>query len=475
MLRSRGSLDSSLAPAISSLRDSGRSVASGEVPEPEPLTFLENLINGAGSDPYQRAQVAQYVMGRGEFTDEKCYRMAQTIKFQEEFIEKIKEAASRYSLRHGRAIPKGFVVTIIPLEYKELSDKQYLTWFFKNDPVPFNHNGNTVLVTKDPRGNDVDDITQTLAEFADYLTVGTTPPQISDGLEYFEDKDGATYHKYNMPDILFTVVAGVITISPSTIQERFQLNKQVINGNNGGLPYPGSPDVANLETIRDNFKVGRMTPASDEMAALNQRFTFPNFLSGDMLLLKKIERERIPDSTTLGRPFPSETGWGAELWAKFYGPVHQYFVPYDDTIYIFPPSIKLMVRADDMVMYYDESDGQLSFSLPIGSYYIKPVGTTLIPNIFRDSVRHADITREVQEQVTAINNSLGGRGGLTPAMMMTPGYQKRLKAFSYIQNLTYIRETAAVPAGGKKTSKTSKPTKRRNIKYMAKSKKKYHK
>ena len=393
--------------------------------------------------------------------------MTITQKFQEEFLRQIEEAANRYSLHHGQEIPKGFVVDKISLDYKQLAIKQYLAWFFKNDPVPFNHNGRTILVTKGPRGNDIDDAPQDLPQFADYLTVGTTPNQKADGLEYFENHEGETYQKYNMPNILFTVDnAGRIVIGPSIVHERFTTAKRVRAFNNNGLPYPGSPDEANLMMISSNFSVNRFESKENEAAILNHRFTFPNFLSGDMLLLKKTNGvERFADSTIIGRPFASETGDGAELWAKYYGDT--YFVPYDDTIYIFPAGVSLLVRADDMVMYYHSELGVLSFSPPIGSYYIKPPGLDLLPNVFRESARYTHIMEEVQAQVDAMV-----RGGLTSAMMMTPALQKNLKAFSYIQNLIHIKDAENVPAGGKKTSKPTKRTK--IIKHMAKSKKKYH-
>ena len=209
-------------------------------------------------------------------------------------------------------------------------------------------------------------------------------------------------------NILFTVDnAGRIVIGPSIVHERFTTAKRVRAFNNNGLPYPGSPDEANLMMISSNFSVNRFESKENEAAILNHRFTFPNFLSGDMLLLKKTNGvERFADSTIIGRPFASETGDGAELWAKYYGDT--YFVPYDDTIYIFPAGVSLLVRADDMVMYYHSELGVLSFSPPIGSYYIKPPGLDLLPNVFRESARYTHILEEVQAQVDDMV-----RGGLT--------------------------------------------------------------
>jgi hypothetical protein len=457
----------------SSVRGSG--LASGDADGgAEPLTFLEDLSNGGITARTQRAQVAQYVMGNERFTDEKCYQMVKTMRFQEEFLRQIEEAANRYSLQHGQEIPKGFVVDKISLDYKQLAVKEYLAWFFKNDPVPFNHNGRTTLVTKDARGVDVDDATQDLLEFGDYLTEPRhTAVQKADGLEYFENRQGETYQKYNMPDILFTVgAANAIVIGPSTNAVRFREDRTIIEGNVGDAVQL-SYDSNNLKAIEKAHPPTPLTTKKiTDQAILNERYTFPNFLSGDMLLLK-FERttagdERIRDSTIIGRPFASEYGDGAELWVKYYDK-YNYFVPYDETIYVFPPGFSLLVRADDMVMYYHQS-GAVSFTPPIGSYYKKPPAAAF-NSVFRDSARYDYLNTEVQAQVDTI--AAGSRGGiLTPAMMMTPAFQKNLKAFSYLQNLVYIRDTEHVAAGGKKTSKPTKRTK--IIKYMAKSKKKYH-
>jgi len=461
-------------PLMSSVRSdaSSRSADADDGGEGEALTFLEDLANGGIDNTTQRAQVRQYVMGSARFSDARCYQMVKTMRFQEEFLKQIEEAANRYSLQHGQAIPKGFVVDIISLDYKQLAIKQYLAWFFKNDPVPFNHNERTELVTKDVRGDDVDE-TQSLLEFGDYLTLAVSPVQKADGLEYFENREGVTYQKYNMPDISFTVgAANAIVIGPSRIAVRFTENRTIIEGHVGDA-YPMSYDSNNLKAIEKAHPATPLTTKkTTDQAILNERYTFPNFLSGDMLLLKKtgVGEERIPDSDIIGRPFASEHGDGAELWVKYYGGAYNYFLPYDESIYVFPPGVSLLVRADDMVMYYNQSSGAVSFTPPIGSYYKKSPAAAL-NSVFRESARYDHINREVQAQVNAI--TAGSRNGiLTPATMMTPAFQKTLKAFSYLQNLVHIKDTENVPAGGKKTSKPTKRTK--IIKYMAKSKKKYH-
>lgn len=443
----------------SSLSSSSRS-AHGDAPG---MSYIIDLIDGARDADRHDLQLQICEFDPSQFTPEMCLRMSQTLQAQKDFLEKVEISAAAERLRTGREVKKGYVRTPIDIKTTKMNMKPFLQWFCANDPIPFNFNARTSVTVKLANGDDrvVNDLG--LAGFFNY-TLGT-PYQKRDALDYFETEDGVPYDKYDMPNVLFTVNAGAITLGPSTVQNRFTLTKQVIASNDNNLPYPGSPDVANLKTISANFPVAKLTSKEDEAIALNQRFTFPNFLSGDMLLLKEgKDGRRIPDPTELGRPFASPSGNGAEFWAKLYGGT-SYYVPYDERIYFFPPGIKLLVRYDDMVMFYDTTEEELSFNVPPGSYYIKPGGVDLIPNVFRDSVRNTRITGTLQAVVDT--------GPVpTPQEVLSLPYQKMLKALAYIENLIYTKESYALAGGGKKTSKPTKRTK--IIKYMAKSKKKYH-
>jgi hypothetical protein len=427
------------------------------------MSYIVDLLEGSQNERKHAFQL-QLCNFDADYTPQMCLRMSETLQAQKDFIEQVEIYAAAERLRTGRAVKKGYVRTPIDIKTTKINMKPFLQWFCANDPIPFNFNGRTTVTVKSPAGDNLNVNDMDLDGFFDY-TAGGTAFQKRDALDYFENADGVPYDKYDMPNVLFTVNAGAITLGPSTVQNRFLVTKQVRISNTDNLPYPGSLDTANLQFISSTFPVSRTTMADVEMGNLNQRFTFPNFLSGDMLLLKKgKDGTRMPDPTELGRPFASESGNGAELWAKLYG--NSYYVPYDETIYFFPPAVKLLVRYDDMVMFFDETENveELSFNVPIGSYYIKPRSIPLIPDVFRDSVRNTRITASLQNVIDTAPP--------TPQELLSLPYQKKLKALAYLENLMYTKESYVMAGGYKKTSKPTKRTK--IIKHMAKSKKKYH-
>lgn len=430
-----------------------------EVPElPAPTSsYISDLAYAARSDEFQQHVIDEFVFPgqpRTHFTPEVCFRISTLLEFQKNLIDKIQETATQFRVQRGIELPKGLVVQKLP-DAPHIP-RVYLQWFCRNDPVPYNHNGYTPVTTVNARNLPQPAGPQTLLEFRNYMCAGD--PQKVDGLGYFQDSTGAEYIKYDMPKILFTVVqqhgaAAVVRLEPSTFATKFFRNPErqtAVQTNNHPGPFPNSVDFQNLQeviTSNPTFKIEE----------LNNLYTFPNFLSEDMLFTSP------PDivSNNVSRPFRNEKGQLNEVWVKSYGKFGYNF-PFNPDIYHLPPGWNMMVRADGIIMYYNGIIVQLEF--PLGSYY-KKAATTQIETVFKPTERKRVIALEVDRIITQL--------GLNQLQMGTPGNQQLLKAISYLANLEYVKRDLGVLVGGKKKSK---PTKRTNIvKYMAKSKKKYHK
>jgi hypothetical protein len=424
-----------------------------EVPAPT-STYISDLAYAARSDDFQQHVFDQFIFP-GErdsfFTPPICFRISKSLEFQKNLIDKIQETATQYRVQNGIELPKGLVVQTLP-DAPHIP-RVYLQWFCRNDPVPYNHNGYTPVTTVNARNQPQHARPQTLLEFRNYMCTGD--PQKVDSLGYFQDSTGAEYIKYDMPKILFTVVqpgggaAAIVRLEPSTFATKFIRNREgmAVQTDNHPGPFPNSVDFQNLQeviTSNPSFKIEE----------LNNLYTFPNFLSEDMLFTSP------PDivSNNVSRPFRNEKGQLNEVWVKSYGRFGYNF-PFNPDIYHLPPGWNMMVRADGIIMYYNGNTLQLEF--PLGSYY-KKAANTRITDVFKPTERRRVIALEVDRII--------GQLGLNQLQMGTPGNQQLLKAISYLANLEYVKGDLGVLVGGKKK------TKRTNIiKYMAKSKKKYHK
>ena len=426
-----------------------------EAPPPG-STYISDLAYAARSDRNLQHVIDEFIFPgqpHTHFTPEVCFRMSTLLEFQKNLIDKIQETATQFRVQQGIELPKGLVVQTLP--DAPYIPRVYLEWFCRNDPVPYNHNGFIPVTTVNDRNiPQHPPQPQTLLDFRNYMCTGN--PQKVDGLGYFQDSTGAEYIKYDMPKILFTVVqpvsaAAVVRLEPSTYATKFVIrNRKIeVQTDNHPGPYPNSVDYQNLQEIITS----NPTLKIDE---LNNLYTFPNFLSEDMLFTSP------PNivSTNVSRPFRNEKGQLNEVWVKSYGKFGYNF-PFNQDIYHLPPGWNMMVRADGIIMYFNGNNLQLEF--PIGSYY-KKAATTRIEAVFKPTERKRVIALEVDRIITHL--------GLNPLQMSTPGNQQLLKAISYLANLEYVKTDLGLVGGKKK----SKPTKRTNIiKYMAKSKKKYHK
>jgi hypothetical protein len=426
--------------------------------EPEPTsTYISDLAYAARSDHNLQRVVDTFIFPgqpRTYFTPEICFRMSTLLEFQKNLIDKIQETATQFRVQQGIQLPKGLVVQTLP-DVPHIP-RVYLQWFCRNDPVPYNHNGFTPVTTVNAGNQPQHPVAQDLLAFRNYMCAGD--PQKVDGLGYFQDSTGAEYIKYDMPKILFTAVQpanapAVVRLEPSIFTTKFFRNQErqiAVQTNNHPGPFPNSVDFQNLQeviTSNPTFKIEE----------LNNLHTFPNFLSEDMLFTSP------PDivSNNVSRPFRNEKGQLNEVWVKSYGKFGYNF-PFNPDIYHLPPGWNMMVRADGIIMYYNGNIVQLEF--PLGSYY-KMAANTRFETVFKPTERTRVIATEVERIITHLR--------LSPLQMSTPGNQQLLKAISYLANLDYVKRDLGVLVGGKKKSK---PTKRTNIiKYMAKSKKKYHK
>jgi hypothetical protein len=150
-----------------------------------------------------------------------------------------------------------------------------------------------------------------------------------------------------------------------------------------------------------------------------------------------------------------------EFWIKVYPGT---WFPYDSSKYVFPSGYNLIERADGIIMYYNTVTQTLESNFPLGSYYILPRGVNLT-TVIKFTTRYRAIEAEVAAAAAQV----------IPSNMSDPTIQRMLQLVAYMTNLRVIKASfipPIIPGGGG----GKKKTKRTNIiKYMAKSKKKYHK
>ena len=421
------------------------------------ITLLKGALDPTAAGPYT--------------TPLFCYKMDMLLKlFKDEFLPQIEKKATDYKLQHGLGLNKGYMEPPLEVTIGDIPLGQYLRMFFQRDPLPFNHNGTTLITTKDAGGGD--DLNQhpNLSEFVQYFTAATTTmPQLRDALSYYRN-DNKVYLKYKMPTVYFSDTAGTIVAEVSRAPNRFL---------DGGALNPtvvlGDLDRANLEQISLNSSTERVpgkhygtNPVTYKH--LNTRYTFPNFLLGEMLY--KTHGKGLGKDFKVYRPYKGDLSPdNLEFWAMNYEDTEGEFFPYDKTKYVLPAGWRMIERADGVIMYISPQNIVHS-DFPPGSYYIlNGVNDDATRRtVFKKSARHEVIMGEVTR---AIGLGLGtDSGGLTgaynEAQMMLPIVQAKLQLLAYTTNLIMLEQMIGGDIKKKKT-------KRRNvIKHVAKSKKKHN-
>lgn len=421
----------------------------------QPLTYIDDLAVGAASVASQRAQLAAYDFP-GVFTPDVCFRISNTLRFQDELMKRIENSATQYRLSVGVELPKGAMVRVPPdFNQMLLNFNKYFEIFCKNDPIAFNHNGRTLIVCVDAAGTAQLAAPQTIAQFIQYASVGASQYQINDALEYILNRDDNdnVHEKYAMPIILFTargVNVGDVILGPSDIGQKFGNGGVVVVGASPSV-FPGGYDFNNLTQVYANSEK-KMIGGVDS-GILNTKYSFPNFLLGEMLYKAPGAKE----ATGVCKMFKGEGAM--EFWIKNYPGI---YFPYDPTKYFFPNGWKLIERADGVIMYFNTETNNVESNFPMGSYYIRPQGSAL-NTVIKDSARYNAID-------TAVSNAAAQ---FSPAQMSDPNVQRILQLVAYMTNLDEIKRSFRIVPGG---GGGKKKTKRTNIiKYMAKSKKKHHK
>jgi len=422
------------------------------------LEFIEQLINAAVTPRTTQATIAQYAFDPHIFTPEVCLRMSDLLKYlNDDLLKKVEASATQARIEIGQELPKGAMATIPP-EFNQsiLNLNTYFRIFCKNDPIAVNHNGRTQIVALNNLGVRQPAGPQDIPAFIQYFTRGTQF-QINDALEYIIDTedDNSVYDKYAMPVILFTAngnAAGNVILGPSDSLDKFNANGVVVTGASPQV-FPGGYDFNNLTQVAVNSEKKMM--GGVDIAKLNTKFSFPNFLLGEMLYKTPGAKE----ATGVFKMFNDKSSM--EFWIKNYPGM---FFPYNPAMYFFPPGYKLIERADGVIMYFNTVTNTLESNFPMGSYYILPQGADL-NTVIKLTRRYNAIDGAVTAAVALI----------PPAHMSEPNIQRILQLVAYMTNLEEIKASFSPPiipggGGGKKK------TKRTNIiKYMAKSKKKYHK
>ena len=259
-----------------------------------------------------------------------------------------------------------------------------------------------------------------------------------------------------MPVILFTArtnAVGDVVLGPSNSEnQKFGNEGNVVTGPSPRV-YPGSYDYNNLTQVAASSEK-KMIGGVDSVK-LNTKYSLPNFLLGEMLYKTPGAKE----ATGVFKMFSDKSSM--EFWIKNYPKM---YFPYNQAMYFFPPGYQLIERADGVIMYFNTVTSTLEPNFPMGSYYILPQGADL-NTVIKNSTRY-----------DAINTAVAlVAARYTPAQMSEPNIQRILQLVAYMTNLQAVKASFLPPilpggGGGKKK------TKRTNIiKYMAKSKKKYHK
>jgi hypothetical protein len=311
-------------------------------------------------------------------------------------------------------------------------------------------------------------------------------PERNDALKYIQKDRKNIYLKYQMPTALFhrAHLNGPLLFGPSTDKYRFNENGTT----NPSFVIPRSIDARNLEEVASNLpklSYGRGV----DMKVLKTRYTFPNFLLGEMLY----KSEGAPESTEVFRPYQIIDDNYREFWVKIYGT--GFYFPYNKSKYFLPPGYHMVERADGVIMYFNENTKIMKSDFPLGSYMIIPDGETI-----GDVINNTETCQEIEKRVMEVlqylyKDTKGGTTNLEVVSDITAQQHFGLVAYmtnleSVINKYVNLEEEEEEYGGNKKKkskrtnikymkkmkrTKRTKRTKRMNIKYMKKSKKNHHK
>ena len=272
---------------------------------------------------------------------------------------------------------------------------------------------------------------------------------------------------------------GQVEYGPSFSRDNF-LSDGTINIK---IVIPKGIDYNNLEKLALNAR----TEGFGVSKRLKTRFSFPNFLLGDMLYQ---EVNGATDSGILYRPYATGgTDADAELMVKIYkdnGGVFTINFPYDKEKYFLPAGWVMVERADGVIMYYYEAKGLIQPDFPKGSYIYMPEDKEPKDVIILGLATPRVIKEKVDEAILLYE------GGVRIVDILNLAFQRHMGLIAYMVNLDNVFKTNPSHTDGgnkqkkykrtnikrtKRTKKTkrTKRTKRMNIKYMKKSKKNHHK
>jgi hypothetical protein len=451
------------------------------------LTYLDDLLNVGSSndDTINRAMRFYKTL---PIPDQAVLPISELLKAESDFKKNIESRANKLRLTSGRQLDKGFM----PAEKQKKPTKgqmdieKYITEFYENDPIAHNHNGVVETEIVDANNDLLDPTALNIQDFIGYSM--RSIPQRDDALKYVinqQDKKKNTYLKYQMPTALFhrdDSLNGPLQFGPSINPYRF--NKNGIT--DPSFVIPRSIDAFNLAEVAS--KSPKTMFGKVDIKVLKTRYTFPNFLLGEMLY----QSEGVPESTEVFRPYPPIDDNYKEFWVKVYGT--GFYFPYDKSKYFLPPDWYMVERADGVIMYFNEKTKEMKSNFPLGSYMIMPDGVT-IDDVIKNTVTCQKIKNNVTDLVDAYVDL--ARTTNTDFDSSNIKAQQHFGLIAYMTNLdSVISKHVNLEEGGEeyggnkkkkskrtnikymkkmKRTKRTKRTKRMNIKYMKKSKKNHHK
>jgi hypothetical protein len=396
--------------------------------------------------------------------------------------EIVEQRANAFNLANGNPIATGTRAIkfskIKSNDNLQLNLVKYWQDFYANDAIAYNHNGVIEVVTVDNGGRRLAAAAQNFTGFIDYAS---NPSDVirRDALTYYIDNTGEPYSKYQMPQILCKTNGANVILGPCLSRGHFNLTGArpvVVSGNDGLLPLQDSYDFANLEQILLSFQpvkrtvsggVFRGSTTQQDYSALQYMYSFPNFLLGEVLYKEaRFQAKEVPGRVQLGRPLLEHP----ELWVKIQAD-NSYFFPYDKTKYYLPPGYEMYERADGVIIYRN-SQNQIEFTFPLGSYMIVQIDSTTgnITAPIIQTPRYVAINAAVKAKMEVMAGV--ALNGPVPYANFD-NYQSSLQLVAYMENLRALLTSATwaglrpAPRGG---SRTKKLNRRRAAKSKSKSK-----
>lgn len=415
---------------------------------------------------------------------ERAIDMSDLLKLENDFKKSVEIRAHDQRIASGSELSKGSMSKEKLKESKKIQQLAFLDYLedFKiHDPIARNHNDKTLVTIWD--GKTKTQKPQSIDAFIDYSMEGIQARD--DALTHIKNKENKNnvFLKYSMPKASFHYDPHkIMQYGPSFSRENFNSNGNI----NINKVCSGGIDFKNLQQLALDLRTpNRMVEGySYDFKKLQTRFSFPNFLLGDMLHIDP--RRKLTDPLQVLRPY-AETGTDdeAELVLKLYSgstgtaDEKSWHFPYDKDIYHLPPGWVMAERADGVIMYYNIEKG-FQPDFPLGSYIYIPMGKEVRDVIIRlDSGVSKKIKTDVMYAVKKYK----------PFDITNIPMQLHLGLIAYMANLEIVFDNNPSPTYGGNKKKKSKRTnikkmkktkrtkrmKRMNMKYMKKSKKNHHK